>query len=145
MYLCAICLKKIKLVDIWRSSGKNNFAQFFLRHGVFIHVGYTIRSTAIVITILIQSKNRCIKINYYCDECGKIPKVSRERYNAERRLLRRHRVVSLIVRRFIVLRTRASVPVKTLNSFADTVEYLLHRRAVVSLLRQRSVKSKKQS
>jgi len=32
--LPSFCQKLSKLVEIWRSSDKNNFAQFFLRHGV---------------------------------------------------------------------------------------------------------------
>ena len=32
--LPSVCQKLSQLVEVWQRSGKNNFAQFFLRHGV---------------------------------------------------------------------------------------------------------------
>jgi len=31
------CKKLLKLMEILQSSDRNNFAQFFLRHGVYLH------------------------------------------------------------------------------------------------------------
>jgi len=41
-FVLSVCQKLSKSVEIWQSYDKNNFAQFFFRHGVYIRRAKTV-------------------------------------------------------------------------------------------------------
>ena len=53
--LSSTCQKLLKLMEIWQSSDRNNFAQFFLRHGIYIIYMYNIIFHSVTVWLLTLS------------------------------------------------------------------------------------------